>query len=57
MRGEIIEFYDAAAEELVEKAIDRNARRVGDTLDDVVGNEGVTGAVLEHGEKQDDVPW
>ena len=57
MRGETIQASpdDPAAEVLVEKTIDGHACRAGNTFNDFVWNEGLTGAVLKHREKEDDV--
>lgn len=55
MSGETIQASpdDPAAEVLVEKAIDGDTRRVRDTFNDFVGNEGLTGAILKQCEKQE----
>ena len=57
MLGETVQAApdDPTTEVLIEKTVDRHAGRAGNTFDDLVWNEWVAGAVLEHRQIQDDV--
>src|SRR5215211_2582611 len=48
---------EAAADILIDKAIDRHARRPGNLLHDLVRHEGMAGAISKKGRVEDDRAW